>query len=441
MAMASLTFLLLLGSCYAAGLLWFCVVSIGEREWRAARVSLALALLGSIPLLGAAALPEDMRLVAATVVLGCLLLGLVAFFLPVGRDHLPSGDLSNRVDERDIQFARARLKPGSPEFDAYYRMRPGKQAVDDEVRRLPGLLSNRASLADPEVFLEAQALFAASDALRDKVDGTVAEVPERWSPEVATAELTALAKRAGAVDAGTTALNQNHVYSHIGRGTGVWGDAIDLPHGYAIAFTVEMDHRTMKQAPKAPVVAESGRQYLAAAQIAVEVAAAIRARGYSARAHIDGNYRVIAPLVGRSAGLGGIGRMGILMTHRLGPRVRLGVVTTELPLSTPEQVEETSIIDACTLCRKCADCCPGNAIPAGSRTPADTSGLRWAINSDACFHIWNEIGTDCGRCMAVCPYSHPDSATHNLVRWAMRRSGVARRFLIKLDDLFYGKNR
>ena len=55
----------------------------------------------------------------------------------------------------------------------------------------------------------------------------------------------------------------------------------------------------------------------------------IRADGAgTARAHIDGNYQVIAPLVARDAGLGTIGRMGLLMTPELGPRVRLAVVTT-----------------------------------------------------------------------------------------------------------------
>ena len=33
-----------------------------------------------------------------------------------------------------------------------------------------------------------------------------------------------------------------HYYSHIGRGTGMYGDAIETKHKYGIAFTVEMDH-------------------------------------------------------------------------------------------------------------------------------------------------------------------------------------------------------
>lgn len=64
----------------------------------------------------------------------------------------------------------------------------------------------------------------------------------------------------------------------------------------------------------------------------MQLAEFMRSIGYPARAHIDGSYRVVCPLVARDAGLGEIGRMGLLMTPELGPRVRIAVVTTDLPL-------------------------------------------------------------------------------------------------------------
>jgi ferredoxin len=187
-------------------------------------------------------------------------------------------------------------------------------------------------------------------------------------------------------------------------------------------------------------VAESARQYVESAKIGIALAALIRGLGYPARAHIDGNYRVIAPLVARDAGLGEIGRIGILMTPRLGPRVRLGVVTTDLPLVADSPVDDRSVIDFCRNCRKCADSCPSGSIPEGEPEPID-GGQRWKIDPDSCFRYWNAIGTDCGRCMTVCPYSHPDNAAHNLVRWTTRRSGAARRGALWLDSLFYGRTR
>ena len=129
-----------------------------------------------------------------------------------------------------------------------------------------------------------------------------AERSERPAGEMA-AKLKDLALGFGAVDAGITQLQPYHIYSHVGRGTGTWGEPIKLDHRWAIAFTVEMDHFTMRQAPAAPVVAESARQYVESARIAIQLAALIRSLGYPARAHIDGNYRVIAPLVAQDAGV------------------------------------------------------------------------------------------------------------------------------------------
>lgn len=99
----------------------------------------------------------------------------------------------------------------------------------------------------------------------------------------------------------------------------------------------------------------------------------IRNLGYEARAHIDGNYEVVCPLVARDAGLGELGRMGLLMTPRLGPRVRISVVTTNLPLVTDEPLNDYSVTDFCTICKKCADACPSQAISFAPQEEIDHS--------------------------------------------------------------------
>ncbi len=249
--------------------------------------------------------------------------------------------------------------------------------------------------------------------------------------------LKSLARFYGALDVGITELKPYHVYSHIGRGTGEYGDAISVDHSYAIAFTVEMDFHMVGSSPYPPTTMETGKQYVEAARIAVQLAAAIRYLGYSARAHIDGNYRVIAPLVARDAGLGEIGRMGLLMTPQQGPRVRIGVVTTDVELAVDHRQPDTSVIDFCSVCKKCVRNCPSKSIPQGER---ETIGgaLRWKINADNCFLYWNVVGTDCAKCMAVCPYSHPDTFSHNLIRWGNSKSGAFRRAAVWMDDFFYG---
>jgi len=417
----------------------FGLISLRERERRAAAVAFVLAAAVSLPLFGAAVLPLAFRVGALWALVAVVVVVLVGLLLPIGARPAGNGRPARRVDERDIMFARARLKPGSQEYETYYSMRPENREPDDRTRSLPGLLSPDAPKADPIVFAAARASFEVCDALREEVDGPVA--PERW--ETPAAEMTAIVKRLavrlGARDVGVTELRPYHVYSHVGRGAGVWGERVDLDHRWGIAFTVEMDHAAMQHAPGAPVVAESARQYAESAKIAVQVASLIRSLGWPARAHIDGNYRVIAPLVGRDAGLGEIGRMGILMTPRLGPRVRLGVVTTDVPLRPDEPADDRSVIDFCRICKKCAENCPGKSIPFGDREVVD-QGLRWAIDPDSCFHYWNAIGTDCGRCMTVCPYSHPDNLAHNVIRTLIGRSPAARKAALHLDNLFYTRH-
>jgi ferredoxin len=256
--------------------------------------------------------------------------------------------------------------------------------------------------------------------------------------EKMTTYVKGLAGYYGALEVGVTELHPYHVYSHIGRGPGTYGAEISVDHKFAIAFTVEMDHEMVAANPAAPGAMESARQYVEAGRVAVQLATAIRQMGYVARAHIDGNYRVIAPLVARDAGLGEIGRMSLLMTPKQGPRVRLGVVTTTLELIPDARVPSEAVIDFCTICKKCAENCPSNSIPFEARQEMD-GAMRWRINPDSCFSYWNVIGTDCGICMMVCPYSHPDTAPHNILRWGIARSGFVRRGALWLDDLFYGK--
>ena len=416
----------------------FGVVSVLEGERRAARVFFLAAIFGAGPLIAAALVPVPLALItlaagallATTVLLRCL--------LPLRRPMEPGGRATRRVDERDIMFARGRLRPDSQEFDAYYRMRPENLSSDNHTRSLPGLLSPDAEMAEPISFAAADACFSVTEALRDSVDGDVAAVRQDRSPEDWTQTLTSLALTWGAKDVGVAELEPAHVYTHIGRGTGTWGSEVSLEHRWALAFTVEMDHRTMAQAPEAPVVAESARQYVESAKIAIQLASVIRDQGWPARAHTDGNYRVIAPLVARAAGLGEIGRMGLLMTPRLGPRVRIGVVTTDIPLAPAAQNDDLSVLDFCAICKKCATNCPVGAIPYGDRIEMD-HGRRWVIDDETCFRYWNAIGTDCATCMKVCPYSHPDNLMHNLVRKAIRVSPGTRSLMLWMDDIVYGR--
>jgi len=242
-----------------------------------------------LPFFLALALPTRVGVGMLAAVVAAGVFGVILYLLPIGSSHAKHGRPDRRVDERDIMFARRRLRPGSPEYDAYYAMRPENRESDERTRALPGLLSPDATKADPIAFAAAAASDAVCAVLRNEVDGAVAEQRNEASESESTALVKRLAHRFGARGVGVTRLRPYHVYTHVGRGSGTWGEPIALDHRWAIAFTVEMDHAAMRCAPEGPVVAESCRQYVEAAKIAVQLAGFIRARGYPARAHVDGN--------------------------------------------------------------------------------------------------------------------------------------------------------
>lgn len=414
------------------------VASVSERESRAARRAIVLALLLPMPYLAAGLIESDYQtpLSAALVSLtGAAVLFLV---VPTGRRRSPAPESPNaKIDERDIMFSRRLLQPGSDRYEEHYTNRPEHREQDERFRSKPGLLARRASLYDPITFLAADASFEAVTQFHPIVDGDSAtEKVEGYDSSAMTAFIKEWAIRNGAVSVGVTELKDYHVYSHVGRGPD-WGQPVDLSHRYAVALTVEMTKEMIACAPQGPTVMESAQQYLECGAIAIQIAGFIRRLGYPARAHIDGNYRVVCPLVARDAGLGEIGRMGLLMTPQLGPRVRIAVVTTDLPLVADSRNHDPTMHQFCRICKKCAGVCPPRAISFDE--PNEIDGVsRWQINQELCFTFWCTVGTDCARCMSACPYSHPNNLLHNAVRWGVRNSSVFRRLALSMDDFFYG---
>ncbi len=362
---------------------------------------------------------------------------ILILFLPIRGNKIENDTPLKRIDERDTMFSRNELKEGSEQFEEYYEKNQDKNILDDKFRKRPGLLKPGSTYYNPFHFAAADSSFETIAELHTMVDGE----PSGNSVKVKDDEITEFIKKwsvkLGAQDCGVTELQDYHLYTTGGRGDR-YGNPILNNHKYAIAFTTEMDKTMIHSAPTGSIVMESAQQYLDSGTVAIQVAKFIRNLGYSARAHIDGNYQVVCPLVARDAGLGEIGRMGLLMTPKLGPRVRISVVTTDLPLLIDERKHDYSVTDFCKLCKKCAVACPSRAISFEDKK--DIDGVkRWQINSEACFTLWSTFGTDCGRCVSVCPYSHPDNLFHNIIRFGIRNSKIFRWFAVKMDDAIYSK--
>ena len=350
------------------------------------------------------------------------------------------------IDERDTMFSRNEIKPGEKRFEDYYSMRPANRANDDVFRSRPGLLGYDAKYYNRFAFASAEASFEAVEAFfpyREKGKRQKAKDKSRGEACFASDTDDELSKflkhwaiKMGAHSAGIAEMRDYHYYTYGGRKER-YGKEVNNDHKYGIAITVEMDHELISTGPQAPAVMESAQQYLKSGMIATQLVLTLRNLGYEATTHIDANYDVICPLVARDAGLGEIGRMGLLMTPKLGPRVRIAVVTTDAPLLCDKPGYDNTVIDFCMICKKFARVCPSSSIPYGGRE-SHPGGFRWQINQESCFTYWCQAGTDCGRCMAVCPYSHKSNLIHNIIRWGIRNNFIFRRLAVKFDDLFYG---
>ena len=92
------------------------------------------------------------------------------------------------------------------------------------------------------------------------------------------------------------------------------------------------------------------------------------------------------------------------MTPEEGMRVRLGVVTTNLPLIA-DIPKHYGIKKLCSICGKCAQNCPSRALDTKEARALDAGYFGYAVDQEKCFKMWKTLGTDCGICLASCPLS------------------------------------
>jgi ferredoxin len=412
------------------------VFSYTENEKRAVNISILTAGLSGLFILLIFIVGSSIRIIMASGIT-FLFLSTAVLLLSIKKKSYRYYPPKHQKDERRTMFSRAELKPGTANYDAYYNDYPEDLPMDQNWRKNPGLMSPEAKFFEKLSFAAADASFYTVGLFKDLVRFSGNKEKQAMNPEEISKFLKNWSVHLGAQSAGITPLMAYHLYSVRGR-SDTYGQPVINQDKFAIAFTVEMDKAHIDSAPKGPTLAESAKQYLNAGNIAMQLAAFIKRFGYSARAHIDGNYEVVCPLVARDAGLGEIGRMGLLMTPKLGPRVRIAVVTTDMSLISDNAQFSEDVIDFCTQCKKCAEVCPSNAISFKDRE--DTEGvIRWQINQEACFSYWTVTGTDCARCVSVCPYSHENNLMHNLVRTGLRKSAAFRKAALKADDWLYGR--
>jgi reductive dehalogenase len=229
-------------------------------------------------------------------------------------------------------------------------------------------------------------------------------------PAQMSARVKQVAKLYGASLVGICEIDQRWVYSHyFDRATNAYSE-LEIPYKYAVVMGIEMDWAAIETAPGLDASAATAVAYSRMAEIAPSVAKYIRALGYPAVP--CGNDTAQSIPLAIDAGLGQLGRCGLLVSPQFGPRQRLCKVLTDLPLQ-PDQPIDFGLHKFCPKCGICAKLCPAQAIRREARTVEQTSIsnrtgiLRWPVDVAKCYLFWQANGTDCSVCVAACPWGWP----------------------------------
>jgi len=220
------------------------------------------------------------------------------------------------------------------------------------------------------------------------------------------------------------------------------GNLINIDYKYAIVIVARKEYETMYASTgydwSGVMISTQAYQHLGL--IAHTIAEYIRRLGYPAQAQHafqdPGGYHVVIPPLLLWAGIGEISRAGVILNPFLGLAYKAAAVLTDLPL-VPDKPIDFGLQDFCQHCKICAEECPSRAIPMGDKVL--WNGYEtWKIDEKRCasFNILNKTGTICNNCVKVCPWTRPDAWQHNLVRWGVTHSSIARRLAVKADDIW-----
>jgi len=176
-----------------------------------------------------------------------------------------------------------------------------------------------------------------------------------------------------------------------------------------IVMAIEMDPEGIATSPDVPAAAATGIGYSRMAFVLACMGEFIRNLGYEAIQ--CGNDTALSIPLAIDAGLGELGRNGLLITPQYGPRVRLCKIFTDLPLE-PDRPIEFGVKEFCKKCKLCAKYCEAGAISMDDEPSfkiacrSNNPGvLKWYVNVELCYLFWCENGIDCSTCIKVCPYN------------------------------------
>ncbi|MFW9843676.1 MAG: hypothetical protein ACFFEV_03795 [Candidatus Thorarchaeota archaeon] len=178
---------------------------------------------------------------------------------------------------------------------------------------------------------------------------------------------------------------------------------------YALVVCQEMKKDKIDHAPEFEAGKEVMRVYGSLGLVVNDIAKWLRKQGVRCQSNHPLGGLVNTPSLAGKAGMGWIGRSGLLITKEYGPRQRIAPVFIEHKyFEFTDNREHDWIEEYCSMCERCRKECPGEAIYPKSVVRFDNvdgiDSMRTCIDRDKCFPYFSEtIG--CSICVKVCPFS------------------------------------
>lgn len=189
---------------------------------------------------------------------------------------------------------------------------------------------------------------------------------------------------------GFTKVNPDHIF-----------DRFEILTDTAMVLALEMNRELVKTSPSIEFAEEIYRTYDELGIAVNKVADWLRHRGFDCHASpaVGGDVNLVP--VAQDAGIGCIGKNGILVTPEFGPCVRLAAVFIDvdnLPVS--EHNEHLWIREFCETCNQCIKACPAEAIHQTPLTLPD--GTERFIDLTKCAVPFSE---GCSTCIKACVFT------------------------------------
>lgn len=284
---------------------------------------------------------------------------------------------------------------------------------------------------------------------------------EKWqfeSPEEAAQYIKRTCHLYGAVRVGITRndsrWNYSPIYDAIDDKTFTWEDDFPFAPKTVIVLAFEQDYEAIRAAPTPVAGGTVNKEYTEMSLVAGQVADFLRRIGYQAVASGNDLGNNVAYAI--AAGLGEGARNGTLIVPKLGNRVRLAKVYTDLEFVEYDKPRTFGIMEFCENCKRCAEQCPSSAISMDEKPTliptydgADNPDYAWHgqsgikkfhNDSKRCYKYWGDNGIGCAICIKACPWNKPDFWHHRLIDASNTfTSGFVHKLMTEADILFgYG---